>query len=249
MSNLARVNRERYLVAETYAKNGDVRECLEICWQMRLQSDLSLYQRAWVNLLIASVIDVQNYPDCDKYPKEVKALVEQIRREVPTLGPKSSSALHYLEAKADELQGQIERLQKEVAEKHSTLVPDNRVFHEETNKTILNDFNKDADEPVDKSIEEKQWTIEGMYTDLGFGYGRNKPVVDPPILHEPILTGDKVMGSFSSEVGGQPSSQPSVFSNKPEGDVQMSDATEVFGSSSPNLVAKTSDSESTESGG
>jgi hypothetical protein len=53
------------------------------------------------------------------------------------------------------LLGQIERMQKEVAETQSTLPPEDRVLHEETNKTILNELagSKDGDEPSASSSQ------------------------------------------------------------------------------------------------
>ena len=79
MDNISRLYRARYEEAEKSALDGHHEEALDICWELRLCSDLSLYRRACVNLLIASIVNVRTHPDCDKFAQECIELVEQIR--------------------------------------------------------------------------------------------------------------------------------------------------------------------------
>ena len=65
---------------------------------MRLQPDLSLYRRVWVNILIAAVVNLEEHPDADKFPREALNLISIIRRDYP--GNAGDAQLAYLEKMA-----------------------------------------------------------------------------------------------------------------------------------------------------
>jgi hypothetical protein len=66
--------RARYEEAEKLVINGHRIKALDICWEMRLCPDLSLYCRACVNLMIASIVDIRTHPDCEKFAHEASLL-------------------------------------------------------------------------------------------------------------------------------------------------------------------------------
>ena len=64
--------------AESYALHDHKDKALDICWKLRLAPDLSLWNRALVNLLIANIVDLKEKPDAAKYADECIALIEQL---------------------------------------------------------------------------------------------------------------------------------------------------------------------------
>lgn len=157
-----------------------------------MQPDLSLYRRAWVNLLIAAVVDIDQHPDAEKFPQEALALVQQIRRDPDADHTGSESQLAYLEKMAHR---NIESIKKKVLsrrENGGTLAAEQDLegFHEVVlqtrDKTLLDGM---ANLPEDERYKEKTvdpWTIEGMYTDYGYGPGRTEPAP----MWEPELDDD-----------------------------------------------------------
>jgi hypothetical protein len=54
---------------------------LDILWELRLNPNLSLFRRAFVNNLIAYTVDPRQYPDSDKFAQEAIDLVAMLRKE------------------------------------------------------------------------------------------------------------------------------------------------------------------------
>jgi hypothetical protein len=69
------------LQAAQLAQDGKFEDCLDICWELRLELDPSLWRRAYVNLLIATIVDVREHLDAEKFANECINLVDQMRRE------------------------------------------------------------------------------------------------------------------------------------------------------------------------
>ena len=76
MDNISRTHRSRYLHAYKLAEEGKRAECLDILWELRLRPDLSLYRRALVNLLIATLADLRRHPDIRKFGEESEYEIE-----------------------------------------------------------------------------------------------------------------------------------------------------------------------------
>lgn len=70
MDNISRFYRAEYLRARKHAVDGEIEKCLDILWEMRLESQLSLFRRAMVNILIASVADTKKHPNLEEIAQE-----------------------------------------------------------------------------------------------------------------------------------------------------------------------------------
>lgn len=75
----------RYLLrlecANEAALEGKLDECRNICWELRLKSDDSLYTRAMVNLTLIDVCPIEEYPDKLKFAEEALRLAEMLQKE------------------------------------------------------------------------------------------------------------------------------------------------------------------------
>ena len=170
--------------AERLFSVGKLTECLEICWDLRLEPDLSLYRRALVNLLIATAADVRDHPDMDKFAQECIALVDQIRREgaysaedtvLNSLQDRGRSTLAHIQ----ELQEQLKRGLGDQNTEEETLRDVEEIKPSQASRDHLESLAgvkaaratpSSSNLPGQSRPEQlDQWSIEGMYNDLGKG--------------------------------------------------------------------------------
>ena len=175
MDNLSIFYREEYRIAKALKEEGKSDECLDILWKLRLEPDISLYRRALVNLLIATTADIQQHPDISKFAHESIDLVDQIRRDSFHNNDKVSEyALSRIEASAHKNLSAIKRMFQKMQDEDKK-----RGVQREVGDQEQEQGSRQAPEqqPKGQRKEEKDegsisnWTIEGMYTDHGFGYG------------------------------------------------------------------------------
>ena len=78
---------------------------------MRLDPDVGLYRRAYVNLLIACTTDIRQYPDKSKFAQECLDLLAQVRRngirgeeeDIASVERQATQALKDIEKEAQEV--------------------------------------------------------------------------------------------------------------------------------------------------
>ena len=159
-------------------------ECLQICWSLRLEPELSLYRRALVNLLIATIADVRDHHDLDKFAQECIDLIDQVRRNgiyssettLTTIQDHARNTLIQIE----ELKADLDVKGDESSQFADDVVPEHRMRRTEAERTVLNSLggvassssgrlmSPEADES-EKLAPSSAWKIEGMYTDHGSG--------------------------------------------------------------------------------
>ena len=78
MDNLQRFYLARLEAAEEFGLHGNIEECLDICWDLRLKSDLAIYTRALVNSALARYAIPEENPDKMKFAREVGVLAQYL---------------------------------------------------------------------------------------------------------------------------------------------------------------------------
>lgn len=63
MDNLQKHYLSQYAAATERALNGDIRSCLNTCFELRLKPDLALYTRAMVGLTICNFVEFKEVPE------------------------------------------------------------------------------------------------------------------------------------------------------------------------------------------
>jgi hypothetical protein len=62
-------------------QDGEKDKALDTLWALRLKSDLGLYYRAMVNLMLATEVDLEEHPDAPKFAQECLHLLDQMSRD------------------------------------------------------------------------------------------------------------------------------------------------------------------------
>jgi hypothetical protein len=62
-------------------QDGEKDKALDTLWELRLKSDLGLYCRAMVNLMLATEVDLEEHPDAPKFAQECLHLLDQMSRD------------------------------------------------------------------------------------------------------------------------------------------------------------------------
>lgn len=76
--NLQQVYLRRLKSANEAALHGNLQECLDICSELRLKPDLTLYTRALVNLTLADACPIEDHPDKMKFAREALRLATEL---------------------------------------------------------------------------------------------------------------------------------------------------------------------------
>lgn len=89
MDNLQREYLLRLMAAQEKILAGNIKDCLEECFELRLKPDLALYTRALVCLTIGDLVNLEDVPD--KLDLAAEALRLAIELKVSTFSRSSSS--------------------------------------------------------------------------------------------------------------------------------------------------------------
>ncbi|KAK5193549.1 hypothetical protein LTR99_007101 [Exophiala xenobiotica] len=81
IDNLQRWYLQRLQAAGEFVLHGNVQDCVSICLEMLLKTDLALWTRALVNLLLADVAPIEHHPDKAKYAIEALRLIQELQEE------------------------------------------------------------------------------------------------------------------------------------------------------------------------
>ena len=81
-THIARLQKARYNVAEDLARAGHSAEAIDICWGLRADPALTRWNRALVNLLLATELDVENYPEAAKFANAAINLSDELLRNM-----------------------------------------------------------------------------------------------------------------------------------------------------------------------
>jgi len=65
-------------LAREMAQHGLRKPSLQICFNLRVHTDLSLYTRALVNMTLADLTDLKEHPDKLKYAEEALQLAREL---------------------------------------------------------------------------------------------------------------------------------------------------------------------------
>jgi hypothetical protein len=159
MDKLSSMYRARYEEAEQHAVNGNNEKALDICRELRLRPELSHYRRPYVNLLIATLVDIRTHPDCDRFARECIELVEHIRQTDSNV-QKSEAALASVEAAGRTTLAQVRQMQYQLP----TMAVDDGDFEEVTIsdkvKALLEGLGTRDQDAEETDRPNQPWTIE-----------------------------------------------------------------------------------------
>ena len=186
MDNLSKLFCVQYEEAERLTREGHDAECLDICFDLRLEPRLSLYRRAAVNLLIACVADPIDHPDLEKFAHEAIALTTQIRHTTPLTDGKDDEDLQEIEDYARDALTAIQSIRSSESLTHGDgqlgfEKEDSDESWKDVELSIVCRTQLNVVAGVGKVGEDQpvsDWMIENMYTDQGLWYpsGQSYPV-------------------------------------------------------------------------
>lgn len=146
-------------------------------WDLRLKPDLSLYRRAYVNLLLACSTDVRKHPDKSKFAQECIDLIAQVRHngladhdteeELVKMEKHAEKTLIHIEGEVAEVEARAKarKARKAAAQNAQDSIqqqvkPEDVGALKSTVETIA---------ATNDNTGERAWTIEGSYTDRMIG--------------------------------------------------------------------------------
>lgn len=84
-THTVRLHKAQYDMAEDLARSGHSAEAIDICWRLRADPALSLWNKALVNLLLVTELNVEDYPDAAKFANEAIDLSHEVTRRTLAL--------------------------------------------------------------------------------------------------------------------------------------------------------------------
>lgn len=79
MSNVQRHHLRLYEAALKKALEGDIKKCLDICFELRLKPDLASYTRASVYITICERAHIHDLPEKADFAKDALKIAKELR--------------------------------------------------------------------------------------------------------------------------------------------------------------------------